>query len=1332
MIWLGTRDGLNRYDGYNFKVYKHDPKDPTTLPDNSILSLLEDDSGDLWVGTESGGLSRWNRSQEIFVRYQHDPEDPGSLSGNQVRSIHRDQTGTLWIGTFDSGVSRWDPRSGHFESYRHDPADPSSLSDDRIRALTHDRLGNLWIGTRGGLNLLDPSTGTFIRYLSDPGQPASLQDDRVLSLLEDRLGTLWVGTYSGLHRMDRATGTFTHFVNDPDDPTSLSENTIRVIFEDSSGRLWVGTDGGLNLLQRDSGKFIRYRHSAASPNSLSSDRVASIFEDRGGVMWIGTWAGGLNKWNPASWAFAHHRRDPTMLAGLSSDAVLALSEDQAGQLWIGTHGGLDRLDRLTGEFTNFRNDPDEATSLSDDRITALLHDSSERLWIGTQTGGLNRLDPGTRKFQRYRHDPTRLDSLGADGVMSLLEDHQGNLWVGTFGAGLSQLLEDGSFARFQHDPDNPASLSNDRVACLANDTGGALWVGTFGGGLNRFDRRAGSFLRLRNDPDRPDSLSHNAVTALRVDPRGQLWIGTQGGGLQRLDRLDEGGVFTIYSEADGLPNQAISGILPEEDQALWLSTNSGLSRFDLATETFKNYEVSHGLQSNEFNLGAHHRSASGEMFFGGVNGFNAFFPNAIESRPNGPPVVLTAFLKFGQPVQLETALQDLDEIHLDHHDHVVSFEFAALDYTAPARNRYAYRLEGLTEGWLDWIDLDNHRRVTFTDLDPGSYKLQVKGANHNGAWNEEGVSLAITVVPPLWRSWWAYGLYISALTLTVGFFFDAERKRRQRRTALFEAREAAKTAETASRVKSDFLANMSHEIRTPMSGVIGMTELLLLSELNDKQREQLETIRLSGEALLDILNDILDFSKIESRQLDIEAAPFDLRALIEEALSLVAPTAASKHLDLGYWIDAGTPETVIGDSARSRQVLMNLLSNSVKFTQDGGVFVYVSAKPTAPDRHEILFSIEDSGIGIPADRQTAIFRPFSQVDASTTRRYGGTGLGLAICKRLTELMGGRIWVESTPDVGSTFHFTIVGEAHERPERAHLHRSSPLLAGRRVLIVDDNITMRRLLSRQADTWGMLPVAVGSAAQAIEALGAGAPIDMVIMDREIIHRDEISWAKAWGRDGRYRDLPLVLLTPPLEKNVGNAGIAGMLGCPDLSQPVKPAQLFATLTDLASKVQESPPEDPQPIAKASAPEVSQSLRILMAEDNEVNQLVATDLLKSLGFTPDVAGDGRGVLAALERERYDVVLMDIQMPEMDGFEATRLIRERYPSHEQPLIVAMTAHAVHGYRERCLEAGMDDYVSKPIKLESLRAILERIEKARLAVQTGGNEKIEQQIGQEG
>lgn len=753
-LWFGTEEGLNRFDGYDFVVFKHDAQDPKSLPDDVVSALHEDRHRRLWVGTASG-LSLFDRQTGTFA--------PVPSVSRRVTSIIEDPDGTLWIATWGEGLFERDPGTGAFVRHGHDRRDPSSLGSDDLSALLRDEGGRLWIGTRGaGVDRLQGGTGAdrrrFVHYRHDPRDVRSLSHDEVWDLAEDPAGNLWVATYGGgLSVLDGARGTFHHYRHRPGDPVSLRTDLTTCLFFDRSGALWAGTDGGgLHRYDPRRDGFAAYVHDAADPGSLSQDVVRTIYEDVQGQLWVGTFMGGANLLKTPRRGFSHFVHQPWDPSSLSHPSVASFLEDRAGRIWVGTEGGgLDRFDRSTGTFVRYT-----LSIPGHPPVLSLHEDRRGRIWVGTYRGGLARFDPVRGTVARYRHEPGTPQSLSNDEVWAITEEDDGTLWLGTNGE-LDRFDPARGVVVAHHNAADPEGRVQVGVRALHRNRAGDLWIGTMHG-LHVLRRGSGEFVHYHHS--RPDarSLSHDMVVALHEDRRGRLWAGTYGGGLNRFDAAT--GAFTSYKGPQGLPSNVVHGILEDSSGHLWLSTNRGLSRFDPATERFENFDRSNGLESLQFHLGARLKTRSGRLLFGSASGFYDLDPAAVKADTHVPPVALTSFRIFNEPAELPGAIDTMDEITLTHRDKVFSFDFAAIDFTFPRRNRYRYLMEGFSDRW---IELGEKREVTFTNLDPGAYVFRVRSSNSDGIWNERGTSLRVVIRPPFWRTVWfrALGLAAAALAL---------------------------------------------------------------------------------------------------------------------------------------------------------------------------------------------------------------------------------------------------------------------------------------------------------------------------------------------------------------------------------------------------------------------------------------------------------------------------------------------------------------------------------------------------------------------------------------
>lgn len=764
-LWVGTEDGLNRYDGYEFKIYKPDIDDPTSLSDRWITAIAEDPQGYLWIGTRLGGLNRYDPQTGQFTRYLHDTLKTNSISHNHITALSPDKSG-IWVGT-ENGLDFIVYSSMKIEHFDESSTSSNTLSSQWISALALDSNGSLWIGTQdAGLNFYNKADNTFTAFKHSEDVFTSLTSNRVLSILLDKNNNLWVGTSNGLNFSDTNGKYFSHFSNDPADKDSISGNTIYTIYQDHSNGLWFGTNNGLNRFDERRKNFIRHQHQPTISNSLGNNTVFSIYEDSNYVLWIGTNNGGLNKYNRQQDYFAYYRTNPDDPNSLSGNFINPIVISENGTAWIGTNdAGLNRFNAIANQFKLYEHDPDNSNSVNSNEITSLMLDSQGHLWIGTSRG-LDLLNPDTGNFTHFFPDPNNLSSLSGAPVYSIYEDHTGAIWVGT-SRGLDQFEPySQTFVNYEAEENTSNSFRNNQVTAILEDNDLNFWVGTFDDGLKYFNPNNGGIKSYVNNPDDPASLGSDSILSLYKDRQGSLWIGTTGGGLNRYEPTTD--AFTRFTEKDGLPNNVIYGILEDSIGNLWLSTNLGITRYDPNTKNFRNFTTRDGLQSNEFKQGAFAKDQKGNLYFGGINGFNIFSPDKISDNPIAPKIVLTSLTQDGKAISGVIPPESLDEITLQWPQNSFEFEFAALAYGQPNKNQYAYTLENFE---TNWNKIGTQRNGRYTNLPGGTYTLKMLGSNSDGIWNDEGLSLKITVIPPFWVTWWFRSLLaiFSGVVIAAGY-----------------------------------------------------------------------------------------------------------------------------------------------------------------------------------------------------------------------------------------------------------------------------------------------------------------------------------------------------------------------------------------------------------------------------------------------------------------------------------------------------------------------------------------------------------------------------------
>jgi ligand-binding sensor domain-containing protein/two-component sensor histidine kinase len=895
MLWIGTGNGLNRFDPSTetFTAYYHLATQPASLTNSIVTALFEDRRGMLWIGT-AAGLNRLDRTTGAFTRFLRDPADPTSLAADAILALHEDRGGNLWVGTDGGGLDLLEGGTGRFRHFRNDPRDPHSLSDDNVRAIAEDSTGTLWIGTsHGGLNRYDPAKGDFLAHRSDHANPNSLTADDVWAIVPAAgdSGGLWVATGKGLNLLFPRSPSGVRcrrYIHDPADGATLSGREIWSLCLDHAGVLWVGTwQDGINKLAPYRTKFACIAGDARNPDGLGDANVASVYEDHRGKVWIGTLRDGLKCYDPVGKSFKHFRdlpsnpRDPS---GKRHRLVSAIGEDSRGTLWIGTWSGLLRRDPSTGMISHYYHREDDSSSLALDIVNALLVDRRDRLWVGLRGGGLDMLDlrRGRSTFRHFRHNASDSGSLCGDWVWTILEDSKCRIWAGT-NNGVAMFEE--ASPRFRNFLHNPA------------------------------DRR---------------SLCDNNVFTIAEDSRLSIWFGTSAG----LDRLDEAtGVFEHYSGNDGLPSSYVYGILPDREGNLWVSTNRGLARFSErkpAGAKSRTFDLRDGLQSNEFGLGAYHRGASGRFYFGGVNGLNFFRPSEVRDNPVIPRLAITAMTAIGgTPGARSMVIRDRS-VTVPYTDNLFSVEFAALEYTDPARNLHAYLLEGFDR---DWVFCGTLHQATYTNLDPGTYTFRVKGSNSDGVWDTVGTSLAILVQPPFWKTW---VFLLAVLTAMAGVLYALYHFRVDR---LLEI----------ERMRVRIASDLHDDIGSNLTKIAVQSEIIQSATDPEKVRETSRQIGAASRQIIGTLSDIV---------WSIDARNDTMGDLLDRMRDFVAEVLAPRHVEVQFDQQGLDPKKAL--PVEIRQNLYLIFKETVSNIARHSNARHVRVELTRADR-KFVMTISDDG-----------------------------------------------------------------------------------------------------------------------------------------------------------------------------------------------------------------------------------------------------------------------------------------------------------------------------------------------------------------------------------
>lgn len=1208
-IWLGTEDGLNRFDGYSFKIFRNNPSDSNSISDNNIWSLFEDESGNIWVGTKSGELNLYDFGKDSFKKWKI--EKRGGKE-NGIVTIFKDSEGMIWVGTYQSGLYRLNLATNELKNWNYNPNDPFSLSNNFVTSIIEDDDGYLWISTYNGLNKfnLKSNDDKFLKFYSDPNNDNSISNDLVWQISKSDFETdiLWIGTANGLVKYNTSKNTFSR-INLPTKNDLQFGNSVSSLVEEKLNDemiLWLGTYSGLVRMNLNSSKSVRFIKSETEPFSLVSNEINQIIKDSSGIIWMAT-ENGLSYISPKAIKFNNLFNEKVGLEALDDfkkTNVKSICQRSDGTIFFGTPDGVK-------SYNNSSSSKKSQLYKSTDGINvwSMVVGASDELWIGTYGQGLKQLNLSNASLNNWVIESPTFKTSAFNYIKSLYIE-ENILWIGFWGGGLAKFdTKTGEYKIWISENANPNSISYNDVWTITRDRKGRLWIGTNGGGLNLFDDTdGGKFHRLIGGSSNSIQLSSTSIYSLKESLKGKnsddseqtiLWVGTSSG-LNKLiikstldiNKLDASNTKVIvYNNENGLADNFIKSILEDENGNLWLGTNAGISFFDIEKESFNNYSTPDGLRGNDFNSESALYSKNGLMYFGGTEGLNVFDPQNITQSDFIPPIVLTEFQVFNQPVYIseDSPLKEniliAKEIILPYSQNVFSFQFSALDYNSPQSIQYIYKMEGFDK---DWINSGDRRFITYTNLNPGNYIFKVKASNSDGVWSENYKSVSVTILAPWWRTDWAYIMYVLIIIGGVYSIRRIEMNRSRLRNELKMREFEANKRRELENLKSRFFANLSHEFRTPLTLIRGPIDELINNKAGDNQLEYYQLIQRNSEKLQELIDQLLELTQLENAAIPLKAKQENLTSLLRGLLYSFESLAKEKDIWISF--TAASDKLICWvDRDKLEKIINNILSNAFKFTSaKGEISVTISQQSFDGNEYAIL-KVADTGIGIPKDKLKNIFDRFYQVDDSSRKKFGGSGIGLALVKELVDLHKWTIDVKSEVGKGTEFYLRIpLSDDYLNESEKDLEE-----------IIEQKLVKNEIQTIDGDKSHSLDEEI---------------------EQEILEKNKLAGTK-----------PLILIV---------------------------------------------------------------------EDSEDVRSYLTGLLKN-DYRINEATDGEDGIKKSTEMMPDLIICDVMMPSMDGFEFCKKIKTDWQTSHIPVIL-LTAKASAENKIEGLETGADDYLTKPFSSTEL------------------------------